>query len=185
MRNLIKNNSIKHNSIKASLLFALMAVMPLANAQVLKPGLWKSTAYLPVTKEMQNANMKKDLANLPPDLQKQMGEMFANISKGEIVNNFCLTPEMAAKWSLPVQTENKGKCTMTQRSNLAGTIMFSISCKEPATSGEMEIKLNGDTGYVYKQTIHANASTGNKPWNITGKGEWLNSICGKVLPVKQ
>lgn len=186
MRNLIKNNLMKNNSIKASLLLALMASMSLANAQAIKPGLWKSTFYMPVTEEMKKANMsQKDLAKLPPDLQKKMTEMMAGIAKGEVVSEHCLTPEQAAKWSVPLQDQNKGKCTVSQRSNLGGTMLFSFSCKEPESSGEMELKINSNTSYTMKQTVHANtAKNGNKTWNMTGKAEWVSSDCGKVLPVK-
>jgi len=94
----------------------------------------------------------------------------------------CITPEMAAKQDMPMQTE--GECTTTITSRSANTLKMNFVCKNPPSSGEGTYTFSGDTAYT--MTMLMKSTKQGKPVSTTldGQGKWLSASCGTVKPLK-
>jgi hypothetical protein len=99
-----------------------------------------------------------------------------------MATKICITPEMAAKQDMPMQTE--GECTTTITSRSASALKMSFVCKNPPSTGEGTYTFSGDTAYTMKMLV--NTTHKGKPQSMTmdGQGKWLSASCGAVKPPK-
>jgi hypothetical protein len=136
------------------------------------------------------AQMQQQMASMPPAQRKQMEDMLAKQgmsmpkagSGGAMAMKVCITPEMAAKQDMPMQTE--GDCTTTITSRSATALNMSFVCRNPPSSGEGSYTFSGDTAYTMKMQMKTTHQ--GKPQNMTmdGQGKWLAASCGNVKPMK-
>lgn len=164
----------------------VMAADPLP----LRPGLWEHSFTMKSESgriEAAMAEMQRQLEGLPPAQRKMMEDMMAaqGVKMGQggagMTVQVCITPEMAARQEVPVQTE--GDCTSKIDSRTGNTMKVSFSCTNPPSSGQGTYTFRGDTGYDMDMTVRS--QQGNKPttMNLKGKGRFLAASCGNVKPL--
>ena len=128
----------------------------------------------------QLAEMKKQMAALPPDQRKAMEHMMGMsvTSDGQTMTvKHCITPEAAAKAFMPSH-DDECKYTITQRS--ASSIKARFVCTdEGRTSGDGEYRFSGDT--AYSGTFKVTTLVDGKPERMDMKhsGKWLSAQCGQ------
>lgn len=166
----------------------LTALSLSAMAQSTKPGLWEIRSKVGGNPEMDKAmaEMQQQLASMPPAQRKMMEDMMAAQgvkmgSGGNMTVQVCITPEMAKRQELPVQSE--GDCTTQVQSRSGNTMKVSFSCKNPPSSGEGTYVFRGDTGYDMKMRVNTQEGGKNVTTTVDGSGRWLGADCGKVRPV--
>jgi hypothetical protein len=163
---------------------ALLAAVH-AHAQTIKPGLWE------MNNKVKTGNAQTDqalsmamqqLANMPPAQRAQMEAMMAQNGvsmpkqggDGGMLLTACVTPEMAAKKEIPI--DQKGKCT-SQQEHVSNGLNISFTCTDPASSGQGQVRFNGDSAYT--MTMNVTNSTGSGPQHATieSTGRWLSATC--------
>ncbi|MDZ4103703.1 MAG: DUF3617 domain-containing protein [Hydrogenophaga sp.] len=175
-----------------TLLLGALSCIGVAHAQSTKPGLWEVTQKMGGNAEMDQAmaQMQQQMAGMSPAEKKMMQDMLAKQGMsmpaagagGGMAMKVCITPEMAAKQDMPVQTE--GECTTTITSRSANTLKMNFVCKNPPSSGEGTYTFSGDTAYTMKMLMKGTKQ--GKPMSTTldGQGTWLSASCGAVKPLK-
>jgi hypothetical protein len=175
-----------------SLLICLFTVGAAAHAQSTKPGLWDINQKMGGNPEIDKAmaQMQQQMAGMSPAEKKMMQDMMAKQGMsmpavgagGGMAMKVCITPEMAAKQDMPVQTE--GDCTTTITARSANTLKMNFVCKNPPSSGEGIYTFSGDTAYSMKMLMKS--SHQGKPVSTTleGQGKWLSASCGGVKPLR-
>lgn len=165
----------------------MMMVCTLSYAQSQKPGLWElSTTMQSRGGEMaqQLAEMKKQLAALPPDQRKAMEQMMGMsvTTDGQTLTmKHCITPEEAAKALIPSHDE-ACKYTITQRS--ASLLKAKFVCTDEGhTFGEGEVRSQGDSAYSGKFNVTTMVNGKPERMQMSQSGKWLSAQCGNVKPM--
>jgi hypothetical protein len=159
-----------------------LATATATHAQSQRPGLWEHRSTVQARSgEMaeQLAEMKKQMAALPPDQRQAMEQMvgMSVTSDGRSVTaKHCITPEEAANALIPSHDD---ECTYTITQRSASFIKARFVCAdEGRTSGEGEYRFSGDTGY--SGTFKVTTLVDGKPERMDMKqsGKWLSAQCG-------
>lgn len=178
--------------LSTALLLSALACFNNAHAQSTKPGLWDITQKMGGNAEMDQAmaQMQQQMAGMSAAEKKMMQDMMANQGMtmptpgagGGMAMKVCITPEMAARQDMPVQTE--GDCTTTITSRSANTLKMNFVCKNPPSTGEGTYTFSGDSAYTMKMLMKSTHQ--GKPMSTTldGQGKWLSASCGAVKPLK-
>lgn len=160
-----------------------LATATATHAQIQKPGLWEhSTTMQASGGEMaqQLAEMKKQMAALPPDQRKAMEHMMGMsvTSDGQTMTvKHCITPEDAAKAFMPSH-DDECKYTITQRS--ASSIKARFVCTdEGRTSGDGEYRFSGDTAYSGRFRVTTLVDGQPERMDMKQSGKWLSAQCGQ------
>lgn len=174
-----------------ALLFSAFFI-PAAHAQSIKPGLWEMNQKMGGSPQMDQAmaQMQQQMAGMPPAQRKQMEEMLARQGMsmptagagGGMAMKVCITPEMAAKQDMPMQSD--GDCTSTVTSRSATALKMNFTCKKPPSSGEGTYTFSGDTAYTMKMVMNTTHQGKAQTTTIDGQGRWLSANCGAVKPLK-
>lgn len=175
-----------------SLLLCLLTVSAAVHAQSTKPGLWEINQKMGGSAEMDQAmaQMQKQMAGMSPAEKKMMQDMLgkqgmtmpAPGAGGGMAMKVCITPEMAAKQDMPVQTE--GDCTTTITSRSANTLKMNFVCRNPPSTGEGTYTFSGDTAYTMKMQMKTTQQGKPVSTTLDGQGKWLSASCGTVKPLK-
>ncbi len=162
------------------------------HAQSTKPGLWEINQKMGGSAEMDQAmaQMQKQMAGMSPAEKKMMQDMLgkqgmtmpAPGAGGGMAMKVCITPEMAAKQDMPVQTE--GDCTTTITSRSANTLKMNFVCRNPPSTGEGTYTFSGDTAYTMKMQMKTTQQGKPVSTTLDGQGKWLSASCGTVKPLK-
>jgi Protein of unknown function (DUF3617) len=170
-------------------LAAALAGLP-AFGQSMKPGLWETTTLMGGNPDMDKAmaQMQQQMANMPAAQRKQMEDMMARqgvsppgSSARGMSSKVCITREMAERKDVPAQQE--GKCTRTTTSQSAGSMKMTFVCTDPASSGEGEFTLLGDSAYTMKLTTTSATKSGPRNMTLNTWAKWLASDCGNIKPI--
>jgi len=156
-----------------------------ASAQNIKPGLWELTSKVKTGNAQQDQAMSAALAQLatmPPAQRAQMEAMMAQNgvsmpkagSDGSITLTACVTPEMASRKELPMN--QKGKCS-TKQEPVAGGMNVSYTCTDPASSGNGQIRFNGDNAYTMTMNVTNDTAVGPRKATVESAGRWLSATC--------
>lgn len=175
-----------------SMLLGTLVFSAAALAQSTKPGLWEINQKMGGNPEMDQAmaQMQQQMAGMSPAEKKMMQDMLARQgvsmpaagAGGGMAMKVCITPEMAAKQDMPVQTE--GDCTTTITSRSANTLKMNFVCKNPPSSGEGTYTFSGDTAYTMKMLMKTTHQGKPVSTTLDGQGKWLSASCGTVKPLK-
>lgn len=194
-------------------LMAVCLYTATAHAQVkvdMKPGLWENTVHLSgqSAQQMQEAyagqmkqamaEMKKQLAEMPPEQRKMMEETLAasglkmseesltfddgrvSISNDKTVARNCITQAEIDKGQLR-EAEDGCRSSLTQIDNkrIKST---DICTGESASTSEVEIQFHSPTHYTGqgKTTQAVDGKPVEIAFNLEGK--WLAADCGDVQP---
>lgn len=175
-----------------SLLLGTLVFSAAAHAQSTQPGLWEVTQKMGGNPEIDKAmaQMQQQMAGMSPAEKKMMQDMMAKQgmsvptpgANGGMALKVCITPEMAAKQDMPVQTE--GDCTTTITSRTANSLKMNFVCKTPPSTGEGTYTFISDKAYT--MTMQMKTTQQGKPVSTTldGQGKWLSASCGAVKPLK-
>jgi hypothetical protein len=170
----------------SSLLFVAQAAM----AQSTQPGLWEIQSKMGGNPQVDQAmaQMQQQMAAMSPAQRKMMEDMMARQGVGmsagpggAMAVKVCITPEMAARQELPVQTE--GDCTTRVISRTGNTLKMSFTCSNPASSGEGTYTWRSDKAYDMTMLVRSTQNGKQVSTTIEGSGRWLSADCGKVKPV--
>lgn len=187
--------------------------LPLVQAQTkidMKPGLWENTIKLSgeSAKKMQSAyseqmkqameDMKKQMANMPPDQRKMMEEAMAasgvqfkddgmvldggkvSMTKDATVVQNCVTQEELDKGLLPESGENcKSTLTQVDKKRYKST---EVCTGESLSTSEGELELHSPTHYTGKGKTTHTIDGKAVDMAFTMEGKWLKSDCGDVAP---
>ena len=171
--------------MKRYLLILAMLAATGASAQTIKPGLWEMQSKVKTGNAQTDQAMSAALAQLsamPPEQRAKIEAMMAQNgvsmpkagSDGAIIISACVTPEMAARKELPLN--QKGRCTSKQEP-VAGGMNVSFTCTDPASSGNGQIRFNGDTAYTMTMNVTNNSGAGPQSATVESTGRWLGATC--------
>jgi hypothetical protein len=172
------------------LAFMLAACAGAAGAQSLKPGLWEITQQMQMggAQAEQMAQMRQQMANMPPEQRKMMEDMMAQrgikmgpgAPGGGMSMQLCMTREMAERNEVPAQ---RGDCKTTQQSRSGKTMKMAFTCSNPPSSGEGEITFASPESYHMKMAVTTQVQGHAEKANMQTSGKWLGADCGNVKPM--
>ncbi|WP_296251470.1 DUF3617 domain-containing protein [Pseudomonas sp. UBA4194] len=157
---------------------------PLAQAQMLQPGLW----------EMTTSNMQVDgkalpdmqvmlgqLKMLPPEQRAMMEGVLANqgITLGGNGIRSCLTPEQVRTNDIPLQDPKSG-CTQKITERNGNVWKFQFSC--PKAQGAGQAQFLSDREFLTTVSGTFNASGAQQKGSMNTRAVWLGNDCGTVKP---
>lgn len=156
-----------------------------ASAQTIKPGLWELSNKINTGDAQTDQALStalSQLALLPPDQRAQVQAMMRQNgvsmpqagSDGSLKLTACVTPEMAARKELPLN--QPGQCTSKQEP-VTGGLNVSFVCTNPASSGNGQIRLHGDTAYTATMNVTNNSGAGPGNATVASNGRWVSAIC--------
>jgi uncharacterized protein DUF3617 len=173
---------------KHHLLAAALAVLAsAAGAQTLKPGLWQVTHNMQTGSgqmEQSMAQMRKEMAGMPPEQRKMMEDMMARQgvkpgAGGGMSMKICMTRDMVEKNEVPMR---EGDCKTTSQSRSGNTMKMAFSCSNPAATGESQVTFISPEAYTMKMAVATKVDGKPEKMNMEGSGKWLGADCGKVKP---
>lgn len=162
-------------------------------AQRVAPGLWEYTSSMKTgdgsmeaAMEKGRAQMKEQMAKMPPAQRKMMEEMMAKQGMGgagkPMAMQLCITPEQAARDE--VSPPQKGcKQLGTQRNG--NTVHFKFSCEGPPPStAEGEVIFQSDKAQSGHMVMDTQVAGERKRIEVQHSGRWLAASCGDVKPLQ-
>lgn len=163
---------------------ALGLSAPLAQAQMLQPGLWEMT-----TSNMQVDGkplpdmqvMMAQLQMLPPEQRAMMEQMLAKQGITVAGNGIrsCLTPEQVKTDDIPLQDPQSG-CTQKITERNGKVWKFQFSC--PKAQGAGQAQFLSDREFLTNVSGTFNASGVQQKGSMNTRAVWLGNDCGSVKP---
>ena len=177
------------NSHNMLLVLVLSTAAVAAQAQATKVGLWEVTSKLGGSADTDKAmaEMQQQMASMPPEQRKQMEAMLAkqgmNMSAvpGGMMTKMCINKDMVERGQMPVQTQ--GDCTSTTSDKTRTGMKFKFNCTSPASSGEGQFTMVGDSAYTMKMKISTQQQGKLVNTTLDSTGKWLSSDCGAIKPM--
>lgn len=163
-------------------MFCLAA--PVAQAQMLQPGLW----------ELTSSNMQVDgqalpdmqfmlgqLKNLPPEQRAMMEQAMQKqgITLGGQGVRFCLTEAQVKADDIPL-TDPKSGCNQRVTDRNGKTWNFQFSC--PRAQGTGQAQFLSDREFTTRVKGTFNASGQQQNGSMDTRAVWLGAQCGNVAP---
>lgn len=138
---------------------ALLLAAGLSHAQETRPGLWEFKTEMKYPGqpdlEAQMAEMREQLANLPPEvremLEKQMASAGISMGEGGTIR-MCITPEEARTEPVYEGYEEDG-CVYTEVKSSRNTWRGNVSCSNPPSKGTFETVLHSRDHYTTRSTL--------------------------------
>lgn len=172
-------------NIRGPVIASFLALLaPLAQAQMLQPGLWEMT-----TSDMQVEGkplpdmqvMLSQLKNLAPEQRAMMEQVLANqgITLGGNGIRSCLTPEQVKTNDIPLQDERSG-CTQQITERNGNIWKFRFSCPKAQGAGIAEFL--SDREFLTTVNGSFNASGKQQQGSMKTRAVWVSSECGAVKP---
>lgn len=169
-------------NIRLPALFVACALLvPLAQAQMLRPGLW----------EMTSSNMQVDGQQLP-DLQLMLGQLQQvmtpqqrvlleqqGVTLGGKGVRVCLTPEQVQSDSIPL-TDPKTGCNQQITERSGNQWKFRFSCPKAQGTGIATFANDRDFSTIVNGTF--NATGIQQKGSMETRAVWLGQDCGTVKP---
>ncbi len=163
-----------------------------ASAQDLKPGLWEISSKMTSASgeaEKAAAEMRAQLADLPPEQRAMMEDMMAKqgvklgggAAPGAMTVKTCLTPEMVARNEIPAQ---QGKCKTTSQPRTGNVVKMAFTCTDPPSSGEGVYTVVSPEAFTSQTVVRTSAGGTAETMNLDAKGKWLGADCGTVKPMQ-
>src|SRR5690606_6760777 len=152
-----------------------------AQPRPVQPGLWEMQVHNPEL-DAARAQMRKQLADMPPAMRKQMEQMMANqgLALGDKGVRACITPEEARRGP-DLGVAEKG---CTQSLDWSGNVgRYKMKC-EDGRQGHGEVTFVSEKSWTGWGEF-TDPSMGGKPMRVDYSGQWLGSDCGKVPPIRK
>ncbi|MRW94250.1 DUF3617 family protein [Duganella sp. FT80W] len=156
-----------------------------AQAQTIKPGLWELNTKVSTGNAQTDQALTAALNQLAAMPAEQRAQLEASMAKngvslpkagsnGGLTMTACVTPEMAARKELPLGQD--GKCTSKQQ-QVSGGLDVSFTCTDPASSGNGQIRFQGDNAYTSTMQVINNSGAGPQSATVQSSGRWLSASC--------
>ena len=186
---------MKIAQIAVPVLTMVLAATSVAHAQSVKPGLWDSTVLRltvdgkDMLAQMNTAQeqMRKSLAQLPPDQRKRMEAMMSAQGGSGGTTRICISPEMAARDGSMMQRPANSECETPKFTKNGNRINFEMNCKQAGTQtvAKGETLLAGDQMTTKVDAVVTEAG-GVKRTSVTEtQMKFVSSDCGSVKPIDQ
>lgn len=175
---------------RLALIFLTVISLP-ALSQSMRPGLWEVDSKISSKNPQmaaQMAQLRKQLASMPPEQRKMMEQMLAKQGGASMPTmtddgmrvKICMSKEMVAQNQVPVQ--QTGNCKQQQTPMGSNAIKISFVCTNPASSGEGTVQFEGETGYTMNMNLTAAPQGKPETTTVQADGRWLGADCGAVKP---
>lgn len=172
-----------------ALLLALLAGSAAAQT-TLKPGLWelqhKAGGNPEIDKAM--AEMREQMAAMPPEQRKQMEAMMARrgmqmapAAGGGMAMKMCMTREMVERNQI---ADHRGDCKTTRQQRSGNTLTLAFTCSKPPSRGETQVTFASPEAYSSRTTITTTGDGQAETMTVEGTGRWLGADCGEVQPIQ-
>ena len=152
------------------LMLALLCISSAALAGPMQAGLWEVSMKSDAMKKMPQMSAQQ-IAQM-----KKMGMNVPEMRDGGMVNNICVTKEMAEREQPPHMERDHKNCQTKNVHASGNTYTADIVCNGPELKGS---GTNFDSTYNFKGMAHGH------PINSLHEtsGQWLGADCGKVKPI--
>ena len=163
------------------LVMAFGLSIPVAQAQMLQPGLW----------ELTSSNMQVD-GNQLPDFQMMMGQLKTMLTPEQLAQlekqginmggkgvRVCLTPEQVKSDSIPL-TDPQSGCQQQITERSGNQWKFRFSC--PKAQGAGTATFASDREFTTHVTGTFNATGLKQTGSMDSEAVWLGTDCGAVKP---
>ena len=163
------------------LVMAFGLSIPVAQAQMLQPGLW----------ELTSSNMQVD-GNQLPDFQMMMGQLKTMLTPEQLAQlekqginmggkgvRVCLTPEQVKSDSIPL-TDPQSGCQQQITERSGNQWKFRFSC--PKAQGTGTATFASDREFTTHVTGTFNATGLKQTGSLDSQAVWLGADCGTVKP---
>ena len=155
----------------------------------MKPGLWENTFDIKSqsgTIEKTMAELKSQMASMPEAQRKMMEEVMAKQGMGVNVKGtsikVCISKEQAQNMQIP-QGENEN-CTQKIVKRTDNLVKIKFECHgDNAASGEGEFTFKSPTEYSGQSIINTKLDSKQERIQMSQKGKWLSSDCGKIQSI--
>lgn len=179
----------------AGILVLGMAATGLALAQPdIRPGLWEMQMESMTgmgggvdMAQMQKAiaQMKEQLASMPPEQRKMMEKHMANaggVAMGDKGFRTCLTKEDIMQNEIPV---SENGCDYKIKEQSSKRMIANIQCSNPAVVGTVTATF--DTPKSYTISVKGEKADGGKkqPYAMSVRWQHVSDNCGNVKPIKR
>lgn len=152
--------------------------VPVFAAENMQPGLWEVTT---------ESALARNIPTLPPaqiEAMRKMGVDLSQLQSGTIANKVCITPEMAAKNTLPEMSQKESGCAIKNQRQNGNVYTMDMVC-----DGQMQGSGVSTTTFSSKKSFNSrtkfNGNMNGLPINdeAISNGKWVSADCGAVKPV--
>ncbi|RML51514.1 hypothetical protein APX70_00254 [Pseudomonas syringae pv. maculicola] len=169
---------------KRMLAWMFCLATPLAQAQMLQPGLWELTSSNMKVDGQQLPDMQLmlgQLQNLPPEQRAMMEQMMKKqgVSLGGKGVRACLTQAQVQSDDIPL-TDPASGCTQKITARNGKTWNFQFSC--PKAQGTGQAQFLSDREFTTKVVGTFNATGQQQNGSMDTRSVWLGPQCGNVAP---
>jgi hypothetical protein len=170
-------------------LFALAVLAhstPPALAQKAAPGLWETSVQMQGADiDAAMAQMKQQMARLPPEQRKQveamMGQRGIGMGGAPNTTRVCISKAMAERGDVP---SGDGRCTHQSMQRSGNKISFKYACAgNPPSSGEGEYTFDGDKAYRGRMVMNTVRDGKPQRMEMNVAGRFVSSDCGAIKPL--
>ncbi len=145
--------------IRKPLALALLLAAGSAQAVDIRPGLWefRSTRVSLGGAPDLSDTLRRQLANLPPEVQRQLRQQLAaqgvQLGSDGAVRS-CITPEQARQDSV-YAGRNDGNCTLAGITRSGNQVRGRLNCSQPKGSADFETTLDGPEHMRTRVQMHS------------------------------
>ncbi|WP_426142495.1 DUF3617 domain-containing protein [Pseudomonas sp. DWP3-1-2] len=167
-------------------MLALMCCLaaPMAQAQMLQPGLWELTSSNMLVDGQPLPDLQMmlgQLQNLPPEQRAMMERMMEKqgVALGGKGVRFCLTESQVKSDDIPL-TDPKSGCNQQVTARNGKNWNFKFSC--PKAQGTGQAQFLSDREFTTKVIGTFNATGQQQNGSMDTRAVWLGQQCGAVKP---
>lgn len=183
---------MKNNIQKKFLLATLLSTLSFSSYAVsnMKPGLWEHSFVIKSESgkvEKALADLKKKLADMPPEQRKMMEEIMATkglgiSGKGNNVK-VCISKAQAENLEIPQNPSQKCKTEVLEKTDTHVKMKFDCTGGSE-TSGTGEFTLTSPSSYTGAAVVNTKVKGTMERMEIDQKGKWLSAKCGNIKEVQ-
>ena len=158
----------------------------------LRPGLWEIQATMKTGSgkmEAAMAQMRQQLATMPPAQRQQMEQMLAQqgmslpAADGSQKIKVCMRQEDVDLERLPSQEG----CTQKIKRTSTNTLHMTFQCRgdrgQGPSTGEGTVTLNSPTAYTGEYRMQIKDKGNPEAMDMRQQGRWLGADCGGIKPM--
>lgn len=149
------------------------------SATKMKPGLWEFTSKVDLGQQIQ-------MPQLTPEIRAQMEALGVQIpTTSAVTNQECITPEQAAKETIPDFNDPESGCKVHNSKRKGDTVTADMVCTgQTKAQGNMTFNILSPER-VEGLVVFSGESQGfQAAGNSKSTGRWVSSDCGNVQPRK-